>query len=63
MALCNYRKVTAQFVPFNDLHADIRTLRISAVQVENLFNGSLYGENLNELLHILNAELENGITQ
>ena len=37
MASCSYWKAIPQFVPLNDLHADICFLRIGAVEVERVY--------------------------
>ena len=37
MTLCNYWKVTPQFVPLTGLHTDICVLQIGAVQAERVF--------------------------
>ena len=50
MAYSKYWKVTQQFAPLNDLHANICTFQIGAVQTERLHifvQLNLYEKNLN----------------
>ena len=69
MTVCNYWKVIPQFVPLNDLHADICVLQIGAVQAERVYTfvqWKFVRETIKTSVtsaYTLHTQLESGITR
>ena len=69
MTVCNYWKVIPQFVPLNDLHADICVLQIGAVQAERVYTfvqWKFVWETIKTSVtsaYTLHTQLESGITR